>query len=143
MEQIQDNQAGTIEEVSTPPESHTMPTQEELAAQARLSPLFIAAERHGSCCCEARRVEGGFAYRLYGADEHSPWKWMRSADMERDFDLFNTVDTERWASNFNSMYEKMVAMQAALRVSRKAMGKKSMRRFQRSMQQIVDSIKIV
>jgi hypothetical protein len=105
---------------------HTMPTQEELETQARLSSPLMGVHRKGECSVEARIVQDGYAYRLMGADSSDPWEWMRTADFMKSFIAFSDATKELQELKLqNQLHGQM--LKAALG----AMNKRCLNRFTR------------
>lgn len=113
-----------------PPEN-TIPSQGELAAQARLSPKLHAGHRQGKCYVEARVVEDGIAYRLPDTED---WQWMRDADFRRYFLLWEPVST----AQILALESKLASSQESLEIALNAMGKKTHSRYVRRMRALID-----
>jgi hypothetical protein len=79
---------------------HTMPSQDDLKAQAKISRPMVAINRESYMGCEARQVEDGFAYRTWGeANRKIDWQWMRTGDFLENFEVFELIDTRPYLDN--------------------------------------------
>lgn len=126
---INGDATGTTEDLTVLPEAnHTIPTQHELDAQARLSPPLIGCHRKGQCSCDVRAVEDGFAYRPYGSAETIPWQWMRTADFDRDFEIFAKFDSDAMVGVIRLLQNETEKWRRRAKLCVRVMGNKSKQR---------------
>jgi hypothetical protein len=136
---IDGDAAGTSETlVSLPDANHTIPTQHELASQARLATPLIGCHRKGQCSCDVRLVEDGYAYRPYGSAETIPWEWMRTADFDRDYVVFTHVDGGAMIEIIRLMQDETNKWRRRAKLCVRAMGAKSKQRLERIVKNELD-----
>lgn len=104
---------------------NTIPTQEELSAQARIGTQYIGVHKQGKCAVDAREVEDGIAYRLMGAGEDAPWQWMREGDFFTHFTMFSEIKAGMLEAYMNTLQRRTEELDLAI----ECMGKQSRKRF--------------
>lgn len=119
-------------EASDTPEM-TVPSPDELAAQARLSRRLFAGHRQGRCYVEAHPVEDGYAYRLVGSKDTDQYQWMRTRDFDHIFQVWTPISVNR-------LLEINAQLQSALdnvKVAEQTMGKATRKRYRQQLQRLI------
>lgn len=116
---------GTI----TEDDVNTIPSQEELRAQVRMTPEMRAGRKDGTAWYIAHVVEDGYAYRAAGASEDTEWSWARPADFFNLCEVWSIRDGAEDAMIMGAALRQVLTLQTSLQLAFQSMGKASKARY--------------